>query len=1092
MPPKDAASSPGFPFHSPKPRQVTKLAVAGPSGSRSAPQSPHTPTNIAAPLTAANFNPDGSLSVVRNDDDANNSGLLDLSPALTRAVKSRSHFATIRPDGTPSSKRQRANPRASLPHTTLGTLADEDASGLGAHHGLPKRRSTAKSRLSNHATFADSVPSSQPADDEPFTDPMAANGLPTSYDAEDESQKDAASSSRPAAPPRTGLRLDSGDEADNVSLDEDDEDEDDNEATTTLTRLRRWRQDAMQQHLYDTAIFWGSKVLALETSAAAFNDAYHLAQCYFYTHQYARAEQLLTSPLRTGASRSSRPSRSPAAAAVPADTAPSSAKQTGAEGFLACENVQEDDDALHEVLQRTRSSSILPASIMARSTTKDSMYSATSSTTGKRKQRDFNVTATGTGSSETDSSGRDAESDEEFLKDASLDADRDGSVVLRDPIPNRQPEDQAKGKRRNKAVVDLQADLDQVKHRPLQPAHGPILVNHSLACRYLAAQCQVRLGKYHEALDLLGETEHWGSSASNRRPANDGGIKLGSSVAYLRGQIHLRLEDLPRARDSFMAALALDVKNYEAFSALVDGEMLGTDEQWTFVQSLEYAAQAGDEEGAQDDFELVRLLYTTQLSKQGQALVEATAMARRRLTDEYGLADDPDVLHGLAAELFSRLRFADAFVVTSRILELSADHPATLPIHIACTYHLKNLRPALFMLAHRLTELQPESPVAWYAVGTWYATTRRWAEARRYFSKASLLDPRFAPGWIAFGHTFALEGESDQAVIAYSTAARLFPQSHLPKLFVGMEHLHQDNLALARLSLEGAAAVWPHDPLLANERGLVAFQSGDLDSAATFFSTAIELARSTQQAAASWVSCYLNLGLARMRLGDDAQAQAAFETVVELDPHSYQAHLGLGMLAHKQGRLDDAVQRYHEALSIQPRDAHATELLDFALEEKMHYGVSQFSKYDPQERLFRSKTDAVRSTLAGEGKGKGKQRQAAPPSPPPTHASTRADILAPIPESSSPSLSAYAQHTSRHEHDTTPDQSTASARSLAAHTPIRPPQAAAFHDMSSMSAAEMSLDASEPSLLPSDSQSHSHPRTGFEDQSSVLMDESSS
>lgn len=41
-------------------------------------------------------------------------------------------------------------------------------------------------------------------------------------------------------------------------------------------------------------------------------------------------------------------------------------------------------------------------------------------------------------------------------------------------------------------------------------------------------------------------------------------------------------------------------------------------------------------------------------------------------------------------------------------------------------------------------------------------------------SKTSLMDPRFGPAWVAFGHTFALEGEHDHAVTAYSTCARMF------------------------------------------------------------------------------------------------------------------------------------------------------------------------------------------------------------------------------------------------------------------------------------------------------------------------------
>lgn len=48
-------------------------------------------------------------------------------------------------------------------------------------------------------------------------------------------------------------------------------------------------------------------------------------------------------------------------------------------------------------------------------------------------------------------------------------------------------------------------------------------------------------------------------------------------------------------------------------------------------------------------------------------------------------------------------------------------------------------------------------------------------------SKTSLMDPRFAPAWVAFGHTFALEGEHDHAVTAYSTCARMFAGYAVPQ-----------------------------------------------------------------------------------------------------------------------------------------------------------------------------------------------------------------------------------------------------------------------------------------------------------------------
>lgn len=89
-------------------------------------------------------------------------------------------------------------------------------------------------------------------------------------------------------------------------------------------------------------------------------------------------------------------------------------------------------------------------------------------------------------------------------------------------------------------------------------------------------------------------------------------------------------------------------------------------------------------------------------------------------------------------------------------------------------YHLQDLHSKLFMLAHEMVDQEPENPISWYAVGVWYLSGGKWHQARQYFSKTSLMDPRFAPAWVAFGHTFALEGEHDHAVTAYSTCARMF------------------------------------------------------------------------------------------------------------------------------------------------------------------------------------------------------------------------------------------------------------------------------------------------------------------------------
>ena len=122
--------------------------------------------------------------------------------------------------------------------------------------------------------------------------------------------------------------------------------EDGEEDWTMVDRLRNWRNDAMTQHLYGTAEFWGGKVFGmtgelffkagdtermeagrvrskvtsrlvvdLVRSAGNPNDAFWLAQTHFLTHQYGQAEKILTI-LRLPHS-STTPVASPSTAALP-------------------------------------------------------------------------------------------------------------------------------------------------------------------------------------------------------------------------------------------------------------------------------------------------------------------------------------------------------------------------------------------------------------------------------------------------------------------------------------------------------------------------------------------------------------------------------------------------------------------------------------------------------------------------------------------------------------------------------------------------------------------------------------------------------
>ena len=128
-----------------------------------------------------------------------------------------------------------------------------------------------------------------------------------------------------------------------------------------------------------------------------------------------------------------------------------------------------------------------------------------------------------------------------------------------------------------------------------------------------------------------------------------------------------------------------------------------------------------------------------------------------------------------------------------------------------------NLPSELFYLAHQLVEEYPQQAVSWFAVGCYYHVVADFENARRYFSKATTINHRFAPAWVGFGHAFAAQDESDQAMAAYRTASRLFPGSHIPWLGIGTEYLRTNHLHLALQYIRQAQELCPQEPLVLHE-----------------------------------------------------------------------------------------------------------------------------------------------------------------------------------------------------------------------------------------------------------------------------------
>lgn len=434
----------------------------------------------------------------------------------------------------------------------------------------------------------------------------------------------------------------------------------------------------------------------------------------------------------------------------------------------------------------------------------------------------------------------------------------------------------------------------------------------------------------HKGGKVVGKPDRIERSEERERE-NISDIKYEAAMCYLRGICYAKQNAFDRAKECYQDAVRIDVQCFEAFDQLMKNSLMSPEEEWRFLESLDFdSVSTEDNSTSQEAAQFARMLYTTRLSKYKNPTEFNNAA--ETLSTHYNLASNPDLLLSKAELLFTQCRFKQALAITTSILDSDEYNFSIYPLHLANLHEL-NQTNTLFRLSHRLADLHPEEPCTWLAVGVYYLSISRIAEARRFFSKASMMDPHFGPAWIGFAHTFAAEGEHDQAISAYSTAARLFQGTHLPSLFLGMQNLQLNNMTLANEYLTAAYTLCPTDPLLLNELGVVFYHMDDLPNSVQMFKRALKIAIDIDSDPRAWISTRANLGHAYRRQREWVLALNAFDEVLRQGGRDAGIFCAKGLVLLEMGRSWEAICAFHEALAIGPQDPVATDLLGRALEE---------------------------------------------------------------------------------------------------------------------------------------------------------------
>jgi tetratricopeptide (TPR) repeat protein len=216
--------------------------------------------------------------------------------------------------------------------------------------------------------------------------------------------------------------------------------------------------------------------------------------------------------------------------------------------------------------------------------------------------------------------------------------------------------------------------------------------------------------------------------------------------------------------------------------------------------------------------------------------------------------------------------------------------------------------------------------------------------ARAILEKARAADPTSAATHFALGQIALSEGDYDLAVERLEAAFEIRPNAPSLHYALGMAYrgLGDHEKSQEHFDRSSPGTLLPDDPVyfelmtLARGRGAshtraaYAMNYGRYEYAATEFQ---RIADEHPDDPWAWV----NIGLARLALGQDEQATTALEQAVKIDPNHLQANLHLGTVYSREGRYPEAIERLQTVLRNDPGELEASFQLAYVLIEVGRY-----------------------------------------------------------------------------------------------------------------------------------------------------------
>ena len=375
----------------------------------------------------------------------------------------------------------------------------------------------------------------------------------------------------------------------------------------------------------------------------------------------------------------------------------------------------------------------------------------------------------------------------------------------------------------------------------------------------------------------------------------------------------------------------------------------------------------------------------------------------------------PDPFYNLGSVYYKMNRLPDAITAYRKAAEINPND-AMIQQNLGLALQANGSYDSAIAALQTAVKIEPNSTGAWVSLGlagqslarkiqTLAATERNkadaeraWTLARTALNKAITLAPTDYPIRETYAESLFDMGRTSEAIPQFAKAADLKPDAFDPRYNLGLAYTRLQQYPLAVTAYQKALALAPENLESLRGLGLAQFHLKHYDEAATVFG---RLTKAQPAEIGNWI----NLSSSLQRKGDEAGASAALEealknaapgaksaqarralagyyyrkgdadslTRAEMEynqalkeaPDNAEAYNGLGLIAQKQEKFDDAVRFFLRAVALNAAYADAYNNLGVAYESKRNFdaAVDAYKKalhIDPNNALARKNLDRFR------------------------------------------------------------------------------------------------------------------------------------